>query len=134
MRGFRVWSDFWKKYATEAELYMDGSVDAIFEGTDGVPHHENADLVVEFKTGLKDKKGKEIYGGDIVKWDYAHDYEKFAVYWKQYDAGFWLYRAEGFDPKMYAGDDVIGGCSSISDDYEVIGNIHENPELLEEEE
>lgn len=61
MRGFRVWSNYWKKYATEAELYMDGSVDAIFEDDGGVPHHENTDLVVEFKTGIKDKNGKEIY-------------------------------------------------------------------------
>ena len=60
MRGFRVWSDYWKKYATEAELYMDGSADAVFEDDGGVPHHENTDLVLEFDTGLKDKNGKEI--------------------------------------------------------------------------
>lgn len=49
---FRVWSNYWKKYATEAELYMDGSVDAVFEDDGGVPHHENTDLVVEFKAGI----------------------------------------------------------------------------------
>lgn len=33
MKGFRVWSDYWKKYATESELYMDGSI------------HENPELL-----------------------------------------------------------------------------------------
>ena len=37
---FRVWSDFWEKYADfGAELCMDGSVDADFEDDNGIPHH-----------------------------------------------------------------------------------------------
>lgn len=129
MRKFRVWSDYWKKYATEAELYMDGSVDAIFEDDDGVPHHDNTDLVVEFDTGLKDKNDKEIYDGDIVEEDIDFNSKmtdgtfRYRVYWDE---------CWSLDPI---------GRESIHDELwqtnlsrRVIGNIHENPELLEDEE
>lgn len=115
MKGFRVWSNYLKKYATEAELYMDGSVDAIFEDDDGVPHHENTDLVVEFETGLKDKNGKEVYEGDIVRVSYGYNYEV-----RQSRTGAW----------RIGRDDLYAWADSL----EVIGNIHEDPELLEEEE
>lgn len=121
MRGFRVWSDFWKRYATEAELYMDGSVDAIFEDDDGVTHHENTDLVVEFKTGLKDKNGKEIYDGDIMD-DGNHVCE---IRWSEHFTAFEiLSEYEDYESNVWF-EAKYG---------EVIGNIHENPELLEEEE
>lgn len=117
---FRVWSNYWKKYATEAELYIDGSVDAIFEDDDGVPHHENTDLVVESKTGLKDKNGEEICEGDILLDDTGDPLE----YWRV----------------RYIWGKFVGECYLVSEDVfelkdlEVIGNIHENPELLEGEE
>ena len=121
MKGFRVWSNYWKKYAPEAELYMDGSADAVFEDDSGVPHHENTDIVVEFKTGLKDKNGKEIYVGDIL------------------DDG------EGYVAKVLYNERIAsfayewGICGSTfmclyTSDMKVIGNIHENPELLGKEE
>ena len=122
MRGFRVWSDFWKRYAFDAELYPDGSLYAMFEDDDGVPHHENTDLVLEFETGLKDKNGKEIHDGDIVK--YAWTRCNYIVTYRKYDAGFVL---ENDDR-----EEIILFQYNRQNDYEVIGNVHENPELLEE--
>ena len=118
---FRVWSNYWEKFATEAELHMDGSVDAMFEDDGGVPHHENTDLVVEFKTGLKDKNGKEIYEGDIVGFKWTK--RLYVVTYRKYDASFILENDEW--------EETIH-LSLEKDDFEAFGNIHENPKLLPE--
>lgn len=117
MTGFRVWSSYWEKYATEAELYMDGSVDAVFEDDDGVPHHENTDLVVEFKTGLEDKNGKMIYEGDMVQID-DHILGDFEIVW--HGLGWKIKRAIGYETLAV----------HKSEDCTVIGNTHENHGLL----
>lgn len=129
MRGFRVWSDFWKRYAFDAELYGDGSLYAMFEDDDGVTHHENTDLVLEFDTGLKDKNGKEIYKGDIVQMPLD-----LAIR----NVGFVAFVNGRFLIKDYELEDGSYHIVDFYDynipnrDFEVIGNIHENPELLEE--
>ena len=129
MRGFRVWSGYWKKYATEAELYMDGSFDAIFEDDGGVPHHENTDLVIEFDTGLKDKNGMVIHEGDIVMSDDGSRYLTGAVGWNEDYAKYEvIYNQLTGNSFEFEGDDGY----PVADLCEVIGNIHENPELLEE--
>lgn len=130
MRVFRVWSNYWKKYAIEAELYMDGSADAVFEDDGGVPHHENTDLVLEFDTGLKDKNGVVIHEGDIVMFDDGSRYLTGTVGWNEdyakYEVIYNQFTGNSFE---FEGDDGY----PVADLCEVIGNIHENPELLEVE-
>ena len=71
-------------------------------------------------TGLKDKNGVEIYDGSIIRFvlgDYnIREYVEEVVY---SDGAFWCGNWLLFDAKMN------------DDNLEVLGNIYENPELLE---
>lgn len=81
-------------------------------------------------TGLKDKNGKEICEGDIIE---TCDNKKQLVIW--HNNGFKLkftysrtYQGEPYTETTYL---ELGDTSSRRWGDEVIGNIYENPELLE---
>lgn len=83
-------------------------------------------------TGLQDKHGKEIYEGDVVEFN-NNDYERTAgnlndeikVAEVEYSCGAWgLKEANGQLYDLYI---VLVN----DEEAEVIGNIYENPELLE---
>jgi len=83
---------------------------------------ENRYILCQF-TGLLDKLGHEIYEGDIVKqsWPYAGIIEK--VEWDKEGSGFIPFTKPGMGGHEWE--------SQTASDCEIIGNIHENPELLE---
>lgn len=117
---FRVWSEEDGEYRTDCDVFR------LFHGKTGCPatiyNDEGDRFDIEQYTGLKDKNGKEIYEGDIV--DYNDDGECVGVV--KYDA-----------PEFYLDADATNWARMFlkgAPHQRVIGNIHENADLLEEEE
>ena len=81
-------------------------------------------------TGLPDKNGKKIFEGDIVKVCRGKDIEKGIVY---YDERIGTYAVLYNDGNINLFFDIF--TSKDPNVYiEIIGNIHDNPELLKETE
>ena len=119
------------RYLDKDELFnlyrlnpYDGSLIVRDNGRNVVVPRET--YVIEQYTGLKDRNGTKIYEGDIVL-DYYDGEDTFIVEWDKDAVSFILTDT----------DNII--CVNFYDyfpdkELEVIGNIHENPELMEEEE
>lgn len=118
---FRVWdkeNECWLNFGyTKFYRKEDGEPDTIFKFDFSVNY------IVEQYTGLIDKNDKEIYEGDIIthidrKYRDGSD-RIYKVIWSEEQFSF-IALASG----EYVWLSAMEGC-------EVIGNIHENPELLE---
>lgn len=130
---FRIWDNLEKDYLNEEDIAIDNLNNIfIFERYDSndselwytrlLPDPDNKRHVIEQCTGLKDKNGTEIYEGDIVKVE--GDGEIYRVEW--INSGF------GLEPRYNSPLYPILGNVKLRKKIEVIGNVHENPELVEE--
>ena len=101
---FRAWDNIQKK--------MFGDLKVIY-----LPQKEEYGTFLMQFTGLFDKNGKEIYEGDVVKFNNEGEDKQSQIYW---DSDAWSFKG-----KYYYGEVVVSWS-----DVEVIGNVYKNPELL----
>lgn len=90
-------------------------------------------------TGLFDKKGKNIYEGDIIRAvgnnSAALTYIGAVVYG---EGAFFIEEQNAFGPKLHSFKKTVmyndmQASAEIEYTFEVIGNVHDNPELWKEE-
>lgn len=122
-------------YGLVTEMYDDRfpNLPATMRNTDGV-----SNIDVDYKsigqyTGLVDKKGKKIFEGDIVTYDDAEaDFEGYhdnvflncgEVGISAWDGIYFTNRQTVEMSDLYESETMV--------DCEIIGNIYDNPELLE---
>lgn len=117
---FRVWDKPRKKYEDISKLINQKGELVSFEVRDDLSKFYD----IEQCTGLKDKNGKLIYEGDI-----CIPAEDMA------DKAGEVYRAESgayfIKGRMKSGMEYDFGIYWHHNMYEIIGNIHENADLLE---
>lgn len=130
---FRVWYPDYKKMHTGDEIDFGNACMDIRNGKlifniyeidyDEAPEYftESGYVLMQF-TGLRDKNGKEVYEGDII----ANGDTKPAILQVKFLEGGFCCTAEGILPI-----DLNCFYPSIGCRFEVIGNIYENPELMD---
>lgn len=117
---FRVWLKDTNKMYNVHSLHI-GTNKAIISSRHGnVSIYINKNCILMQSTGLKDKSGRLIYEGDIVKIFHVSGTMQGRYF---FDVVKWNDLRCRFETENY-------GIIDDDDIYEVIGNIYENPELL----
>lgn len=105
-----------------------GDLVRLQDGNDGKPHiygyGEVFPETVGQYTGICDKNGRKIFEGDIIV---IRDGGIVRNYVVEYEEGTTAYYANDCDEKVIGFKRLV---DENSDEYEVIGNIYDNPNLI----
>ena len=83
-------------------------------------------------TGLKDKNGKEIYEGDILTWS-RNGIESSPLVIEYKHGAFGYTYSEGCFYALAGNFNFTFNPFDNDNRFQIIGNIHDNPELIKEE-
>ena len=132
---FRVYDD--KLHTMKDVIYIDYPGKKVIyrindDGLDVYKPFNEVDIMQY--TGFKDKNEVEIYGGDILDF-ILYDYNGRGTQYRGYvymDRYGTFIKTSLDEDEFTETFDFVATIIQDSDDLEVIGNIYENPELLEE--
>ena len=127
---FRAWiktENCFADYIESIRFYIN-EIDLCWGGICESDCFDFKDVILMQSTGLKDKNGKEIFEGDILGIETDEGILNVNVFWDEKHALFM------FESKKYNEKDLL--AELVEDNtypFEILGNIYENPELLEVE-
>lgn len=127
---FRMWNRITSQLHLVDGLYFDDK-EAEYVDDDNVLRFvgfKNIELMQS--TGLKDKNGKEIFEGDVVRMRNPRDRRQIGMFQVVRVANSPMLGL--LDKKLTT--EIFNLYEHMSNYYEVKGNIYENPELLEDKE
>lgn len=125
---FRAWHKIWKELGKVKRIRFDdeGNISTVFIQSETLGSNAYLkDIELMQSTGLKDKNGKEVFVGDIIKCTRGCPHE---VYLEKEYGGTFI----GGMPAIYL-KGLLSEGYAWTEHEEIIGNIYENPELLEVE-
>lgn len=129
---FRAWHKTWKEMGKVTCIYFDDkqSVISMFcEEEQASSTLLDDEVILMQSTGLHDKNGKEIFEGDILT-----DGHTLGVLRNHQTLGFYMVDEKGKESFLSDTVDIEGfeeAKEFMKNSIETIGNIYENPELLE---
>ena len=124
--SFKAWDKGKKEWIHEEPCHLIGENILMGGWLDTISIERLNEVVIMQSTGLTDKNGKEIFESDIVQTvaDCGARLSVFIVEWHEATASFRKAREDG----TYHMLDWLS-----EKEKEIIGNIYENPELLEQQ-
>lgn len=123
--NFRAWNKLASRMYIVNGLHFDRGMVQYANNDNAIRFIKLENIILMQSTGLHDKNGKEVFVGDIIKCTRGCPHE---VYLEKEYGGTYV----GGMPAIYL-KGIREGYAWIGAE-EILGNIYENPELLEVEE
>ena len=126
---YRAWDNWRKRMSVVDRIYIDTEGVRLYDDF-GEYWRDFRDVKLMQSTGLRDKNGKEIFEGDIAQFEDCYTETDFLyvntgiVEWSQ--GSFTITNRDSVEMGDLLDGEFLDGI--------IIGNVYENPELLEDEE
>ena len=124
---FRVWDKLNKKMIVDEDnllISLSGDVVKVWDDGEWANTINGLNYILMQSTGLKDKNGKEIWEGDVLNHDkYSKEFKEGDVEIVKVETLQQFFEDRGLYTREY-------GEEWDAENFEIIGNIYENKELI----